>query len=141
MTPQLPMILLVLAVLFFLYASMVGVEAIVLALFRWGPGRRCIRDAAVATASAFMPARFELLQLAFARPIPTLEVLAWGAVVLATETGVYISLARNGRGDQLPGPQSPKLSARVVLTAVAANLASHMVLVAFVFIVTRLVGR
>ncbi len=141
MSTPLPVILFALLVLFVLYATTVGVEAIVLALFRWGPRDRCLRDAAVATASAFMPGRFELLQLAFTRPLPLLELLAWAAVVLATEIGVYVSLSRLGDGAQLGGADSNKLSPRVVLTAVAANLASHMVLVAFVVIITRFVGR
>jgi hypothetical protein len=141
MSVPLPAILFALFVLFVLFATTAGVEAIVLKLFRWGPGDRCIRDAVVATASGFMPGRFELLQLAFTRPLPLLELLAWGAVVLATEIGVYVSLSRLGVGDQLRAVESKRLSPRVLMTAVAANLASHMVLVAFVFIVTRLVGR
>jgi|LNFM01.1.fsa_nt_gb hypothetical protein len=141
MSVPLPAILLALLVLFVLFATTAGVEAIVLKLFRWGPSNRCLRDATVATASAFMPGRFELLQLSFTDPLPLLELFAWGAVVLATEIGVYISLSRLGNGDQLRAEPSQKLSARVIATAIAANVASHMVLIAFVYFVTRLVGR
>ena len=141
MSVPLPVILVALVVLFVLFATTAGVEAIVLKLFRWGPGDRCIRDATVATASAFMPGRFELMQLAFTDPVPFLELAAWGAVVMATEIGVYISLSRMGQGDQLRSVEPKKLDARVLATAVAANLASHMVLVALVFFLSRLMGR
>jgi hypothetical protein len=141
MSVPLPVILIALAVLFVLFATTAGVEAIVLKLFRWGPSDRCIRDATVATASAFMPGRFELMQLAFTEPLPLLELVAWGAVVLATEIGVYISLSRLGAGDQLRAVEPKKLDTKVLATAVVANLASHMVLIAFVFFISRLMGR
>jgi hypothetical protein len=141
MSVPLPAILIALVVLFVLFATTAGVEAIVLKLFRWGPSDRCVRDATVATASAFMPGRFELLQLSFTDPLPLLELFAWGAVVLATEIGVYISLSRLGNGNQLRTDANQKLTFRVIATAVTANVASHMVLVAFVYFVTRLAGR
>ncbi|MBL8681890.1 MAG: hypothetical protein JNK05_22170 [Myxococcales bacterium] len=141
MSVPLPAILIALVVLFVLFATTAGVEAIVLKLFRWGPSNRCVRDATVATASAFMPGRFELLQLSFTDPLPLLELFAWGAVVLATEIGVYVSLSRLGNGNQLRTDANQKLTFRVIATAVAANVASHMVLVAFVYFVTRLAGR
>lgn len=141
MSVPLPAILLALVVLFVLFATTAGVEAIVLKLFRWGPSNRCVRDATVATASAFMPGRFELLQLSFTDPLPLLELFAWGAVVLATEIGVYVSLSRLGTGNQLRTDANQKLTFRVIATAVAANVASHMVLIAFVYFVTRLAGR
>jgi hypothetical protein len=141
MSVPLPVILIALAVLFVLFATTAGVEAIVLKLFRWGPSDRCIRDATVATASAFMPGRFELMQLAFTDPLPLVELVAWGAVVMATEIGVYISLSRLGAGDQLRSVEPKKLDLKVLATAVVANLASHMVLVAFVVLISRVAGR
>jgi hypothetical protein len=88
-----------------------------------------------------MPGRFELMQLALTDPLPLFELIAWGLVVLATETGVYISLSRLGTGDQLRSIEPKKLDVRVITTAVVANLASHMVLVAFVVLITRILGR
>ncbi|MDP3275521.1 MAG: hypothetical protein Q8Q09_10025 [Deltaproteobacteria bacterium] len=143
MSAPLPAMIIVALVLLMLFLSTAVVEAIVLNVLRWGPRDRCLRDAFVATAAGFMPGRFELLQLAFARPFAMPEIFAWTAVVAVTETGVYISLSRMGTGPdgQLAASEDTKLSIRTVLTALAANLASHMVLISFVVLVSRLVGR
>ncbi len=108
-----------------------------LALLGWPP-KRCLRDALVATAAGFAPGRFELMQLAFTRPIPTVELLAWAAVVLAAECGVYFTLIRmpTGTGEDaaLP-PEAQTLSIKNVVAVVVASIASHSVLFAFVMII------
>jgi hypothetical protein len=46
-----------------------------------------------------------------------------------------------GAGDQLRSVEPKKLDMKVLATAVVANLASHMVLVAFVVLLSRIARR
>ncbi len=141
--PELPMLLIAVAVLGFLFLCTAAVEAIVLALLGW-PLKRCFRDALVATAAGFAPGRFELMQLAFTRPVPTIELLAWAAVVLAAECGVYFTLIRmpTGKGEDAALPaEAGTLSVKNVVAVVVASIASHSVLFALVMFVSRFSGR